>query len=317
MSFVSTVKNTGASFGLFSWADGIIQNVHIKSATIIADLTSDDGRCYNAYCGGIVAHANTSIIRNCSVDGDSIFSIKNNTVRNGDGICESYLGGIAARGDYGEITNCSNSGSLTVVGSTCNAGGIAGAFGAGVVSQCSNSGSVTMSSVFDECSVGGLFGFVYDASLINCINTGDVNINSGGHVFAGGLIGRSQNSNSNERITSCISIGQVTVVGKSGGVGGLIGYYSDGTIKNCVSASKLTYEYGISHGSLCGNDNVTQIMNSYSRYYDNAYGAIVALHCTESQLDTKEFYTETLGWSEDIWDLSDLSFKDGKYPRLK
>lgn len=310
MSFVSTVKNCDAALGLFSSADGIIQNLHIRSATIIADLTSDDGRRYNAYCGGIVAHANSSIIRNCSVDGDSIFSIKNNTVLNGNDMCESYLGGIAARVDYGEITNCSNGGSLTIVGATCNAGGIAGAFGYGVVSQCSNSGGVTVSSTIDQCT-GGLFGSVYNVSLINCINTGDVNVNQGSDVYAGGLIGKSDNSNSSDSITSCINIGQVNVVGQSGMVGGLIGYHSDGAIRNCVSASKLTYKGGISQGSLSGNDNVYKSFNSYSRY------SYVGLRCTDSQLNTKEFYTAILGWSEDIWDLSDLNFKDGKYPKLK
>ena len=39
--------------------------------------------------------------------------------------------------------------------------------------------------------------------------------------------------------------------------------------------------------------------------------------CTVEQLNSKEFYTETLGWSEDVWDFSELDIENGKYPKLK
>ena len=39
--------------------------------------------------------------------------------------------------------------------------------------------------------------------------------------------------------------------------------------------------------------------------------------CTASQLNSKAFYTETLGWSEDVWDFSMLDVENGQYPVLK
>ena len=39
--------------------------------------------------------------------------------------------------------------------------------------------------------------------------------------------------------------------------------------------------------------------------------------CTTSQLNSKAFYTETLGWSEDVWDFSMLDVENGQYPVLK
>ena len=39
--------------------------------------------------------------------------------------------------------------------------------------------------------------------------------------------------------------------------------------------------------------------------------------CTAEQLSTKTFYTETLGWSENIWDFSELDAENEKYPKLK
>lgn len=39
--------------------------------------------------------------------------------------------------------------------------------------------------------------------------------------------------------------------------------------------------------------------------------------CTAEQLNAKAFYTETLGWSEEIWDFSELDVANGKIPVLK
>ena len=54
--------------------------------------------------------------------------------------------------------------------------------------------------------------------------------------------------------------------------------------------------------------------NSYSIMYGNGVGGVL---CTEEQLGAKTFYTETLGWSEDVWSFSNLDADDGKYPMLK
>lgn len=39
--------------------------------------------------------------------------------------------------------------------------------------------------------------------------------------------------------------------------------------------------------------------------------------CTLQQLNTKSFYVDTLGWSEDVWDFSNIDVQNGKYPTLK
>jgi hypothetical protein len=39
--------------------------------------------------------------------------------------------------------------------------------------------------------------------------------------------------------------------------------------------------------------------------------------CTLEELNSAEFYTATLGWDDEVWDLSDLDFEGGKYPVLK
>ena len=39
--------------------------------------------------------------------------------------------------------------------------------------------------------------------------------------------------------------------------------------------------------------------------------------CSVEQLNDKTFYIDVLGWSEDVWDFSDLDVENGKYPVLK
>ena len=56
------------------------------------------------------------------------------------------------------------------------------------------------------------------------------------------------------------------------------------------------------------------ITNSYSLVSGDRYNGEA---CTVEQLNSKEFYTETLGWSEDVWDFSELDFENGKTPVLK
>lgn len=38
---------------------------------------------------------------------------------------------------------------------------------------------------------------------------------------------------------------------------------------------------------------------------------------TVNDLNSKSFYTNTLGWSEEIWNLDTLDYENGDYPTIK
>lgn len=103
-----------------------------------------------------------------------------------------------------------------------------------------------------------------------------------------------------------------------GGIAGII-CFAELTIKDCVSVGniiKKSPEASISY-SVCeisNQQNSTTMENCYSTQITGNYHFE---SCTISQLDSKEFYTDTLGWSEDVWDFSDLDVENGKYPKLK
>ena len=270
MSFVGSVNNTNAHLGLFSAGRGIIQNLNLENATIIADLNADEEANYTAYVGGFVAYTTNINLYNCTVDEYSIFSIRNNTSK------YSYAGGLVGESASGSatLTECENNASITALGRNGYAGGLIGSTLNGRVSinNCINNGNVTS----EHHIAGGLVSNTSRGTISNSINTGNVTA-SGDYAHAGGIMG-----SCDAVIVNCINTGEITAIGNPVYVGGIGGQYSSGN----------------------------EIINSYSLTGSDA-------SCTIEQLNTKSFYTETLGWSEDVWDLSVLDIENGKYPKLK
>ena len=416
MSFVGTVKNKDAFLGLFSYGTGVVQNLNVKDATVIAEVTADDGNRYNAYCGALAAEARDFLhIQNCTVDAYSIFDLKNTTGNS------CYAGGLVGYIYYAAITitNCTNSGNVSSTGQSYDyAGGLVGyiQYGAATITNCTNTGNVsaiclnsgysanagglvgyiyminvTITNCTNSGSVsstdyaGGLVGEAYDSTVMitNCTNSGNISATGQSYDYAGGLVGR---IGGNVTITNCINSGSVSSTGEcdKGYAGGLVGYiqygaatitnctnsgsvsssdqiyvYSGGlvgcieqsaaTITNCTNSGSVssTSQYDDYSGGLVGSieysstATITNCTNSGSvsatdyagglvgRIYDgtvtitNCYSIDVGNDeehgetCTVEQLNSKEFYTETLGWSEDVWDFSELDVENGKYPKLK
>lgn len=335
MSFVGTFSDKDAYLGLFSQASGVIQNLHIENATIIANQVGD---AYYINAGFFVGMSNSTIhMNNCSVDMNSVLSVTSK----GNG--RSYAGGFIGYSNSWEpitppilcsFTNCTNNGSVSssdyaggfvgdcitgaaftdcvnngnIVGSSC-AGGFVGCGNDITISSCKNSGTIegngdsggfvgAGSIIADNCindgtisgtSVGGFIGFHNSATLLNCLNTGNIGSNTEfGNSFAGGFIGSGfffgELAEFHIIVSNCVNTGSIISARSSGGlVGG-------------------TYE-------------LTTITNSYS---ENLYQqGINGEACTVDQLNLKSFYTDVLGWSEDVWDISNLDVENGNYPKLK
>ena len=190
----------------------------------------------------------------------------------------SYAGGMIGYVEFGANATILNS---TNIGNITAENGVAG----GLVSE------------FDFES--------YENSIINCINRGTVQ----GRV-AGGLVGKI-----NYQIVvikNCMNTG--TVKG-SEEAGGLVGHSDDSyglELINSVNAGDIS---GNDFGGLVGypGGSVT-VDNSYSSIIGNSENGT---SCTVDTLNSKEFYTETLNWSEEIWDFSELDVENGKYPKHK
>lgn len=343
MTYVGTVTNQNVYLGLFtSHPNGVIKNVQMTDILCIVELNSTDNQTYTLVFGAIAGGPYTGNpfvkLENCATDENSTIILKNNTGSSGAaggliGECVnaeivncvnmadltthniSGVGGIVGGCYHGTFIYCENSGDI----SGENAGGIIGVGERPYVIGCNNSGAISGTNY-----VGGIIG-VGSPTVSECVNSGIINCQG---YSAGGILG----GGGAPSISDCINLGDVSGLRLAGGIsGGASG--SSGQIVNCINAAMVSGNEscgsinGVNYESITNCLSISpldltltghnfaggSIVNSYSTYqYDE-----LATGVSIEQLNSKEFYTETLGWSEDIWDFSDLDVENGKYPRLK
>ena len=171
ISFVGNIKNSNAYLGLFDSGSGVIQNLNIEEATIIADVTTSDEGEYVLYCGGLIAYSTLTKINNCKIDETSVINIKTNS---GTSYVGSLIGYVAPANDV-FLSNCINSCSISLKSNNRQASIYAG----GLIGGVNNTGYVLYSN--------------YLINIINCLNSGDISAYyedvEGYQCGAGALIG--------------------------------------------------------------------------------------------------------------------------------
>lgn len=299
MTFVGTISNTDAELGLFSYASGIIQNLFIKEATIIADLSSNDNTTYTAYCGGIAARGDHLIISSCCIDDLSVISVRNSSTGS-TAASSAHVGGIFGRGEeeFIILNDNTNYASVSAIAESSSAGGIVGVGnvrygGKGIVITT----SINYGNISSNDNAGGISGG--GGCITNCINYGTIS----GYFATGGIAGWG----GNESIANCINLGDVS---GSRFTAGIAGQRWNSKLSGCINIGKI--ESADITSAISGEDNYN-VNNCYGIVAYSRYDEL----CNIEQLNSKEFYTETLGWSGDIWDLSELDVENGKYPKLK
>lgn len=335
-----TVKNlrirrsTENNIGLFGIVNaGIIENLAVEDCDIVGG---------DYYVGGLVGN-NHAQINNCQVTGkvDGKRSYIGGLVGNNYGdITNCYttcsvrnagrIGGLIGRNE-GAISNCYALGNVTGGGQYGggDSGGLIG-YNCGNVSNCHATGAVNGTSrvgglmgsnfanVF-ECFAtgnvnglfsysGGLVGDNYSADISNCYATGDVN----GENRVGGLIGRTYDGN----IIQCFATGNVNASGYPGYIGGLVGYSSLSSIRNCIAANPAvvaTTRHTADINRIVGHGNGTY-SNNYALntmiVLNNGFPVTISDGSGKSgigkSLDTLQnfaFYDLENNWYDNAWDI--------------
>lgn len=202
---------------------------------------------------------------------------------------------------------------------------------------------VTNSTIEGKSYVGGLTGRLISTNVKNCSINADVSAVS---AYAGGLAAYGY---SNGIIANCYTSGSLTANGNR--TGGLIGYLDTYTVKNCFSNSYVSSSTTTLAGGMFGFTNNARVENNlsssvgmkaylfdsqtanngYSKYknnYENADSNLIStttksdldfagkiINIDSKEMNNKEFYTSTLGWSEEIWDFKNVLA--GGLPKLK
>lgn len=317
------IQNTVYVGGVIGYNDGMALDKVLTSGTItIANHSSS----YESYAGGLIGYSITDDVKNCvnlsnvtakniaggiiayknSISETDLF--KNN--QNSGTITASIVGGIIGDGAYCNIYGSKNIGNI--VGEKY-AGGIVG-YGAGVkISNCINEGYIKILSAAAQTndSAGGLVGFIYfythsndfiesKSTVLNSYNIGNVESVS----IAGGIIGI--NWATNTLIQNCYNNGTIKGHIFTAGIAGYM--YQETHIEQCVNFAKVTSSDGPT-GTIAGWSTF-MIENCY---YDCTTSGITLVQGTKvTEVYSKDFYTQTIFWSESVW-----NFYDDKLPSLK
>lgn len=329
ISYISDSANNGlvvATSSNSTFAGGLSGYCNLVAVMNCSNNGTVSANSYNSHAGGLIGYNDNITINNCSNSGN----ISSNY----------YTGGLIGFTCNATIINCSNSGSITTTsqkyGYMC-AGGLAGHTGDVTIIRSLNNGNVTSSSP-NYSYAGGLIGHS-DSNATVITNSYNDNCSIYSSDVAGGLIGM---SSAKITITNSFNNGVIESSGLSGGLialtenaeltiinfsnrGAITGLCAGGLISVLRSSSiNISGSYNCASinakeklGGLIGRENGSTVItiNSYSLFCENS--EFNGEPCTIEQLNSREFYTETLGWSEDVWDFSELDVENGKYPKLK
>ncbi len=122
-----------------------------------------------------------------------------------------------------------------------------------------------------------------NTTITNCWFDGEIRVEGNVGRFIGGIVGRVYECKGQNQIEHCLSTAVMDspVTGKGVNMGGLIGNVDPKgkvTVTDCLSAAKLTNEYGISVGGAIGCNQGNLIVNdTYAAFdsYKNVVGAVL------------------------------------------
>lgn len=213
---------------------------------------------------------------------------------------QDNVGALAKTATNSEIENVHVI-EATITGTNSKAGGIVGYAENSTLKASSSNAFIYVSGN----NVGGLVGEITKSTIIeNCYSSGVAK----GNENVGGLVGNVVGS------TIKYSYSATTVNG-SKGIAGFIGQSTENsTIQNNIALGNQNKYYKFD-----GKTENGQFGNYSGNYeYKENRGKSTLLRegikfdgkigvATEEQIKSKEFYTKTLGWNEEIWDLSSVT----------
>ena len=304
---------------------GSMQEVEIFSCHASGNVVLNGGEQSSFDAGGFVGELFVGTLDKCYSTGNVSATESNSTN------CGGFSGLIIASG-VTKITGCYSTGDVVAYSNHfhATAGGFAGYIIHSVdttVQNCYSTGNVIAKNItglptYPCAAAGGFIGYTYrhddspeeNITVSRCYATGNVQSEAqyiydekykdynDTQVFAvsGGLIGETKNAD----VINCYATGNVSSSVTSDKDAsaiseGLVAVKGNGDLSGC-------YYYFFQSVKSSKNGEITM-----SPHMEGTY-------CLDFIFDSKSFYTDYLGYkSTDGWDLSDLDFKNGKYPKLK
>ncbi len=171
-----------------------------------------------------------------------------------------YKGGIAGYAKNSTVTGCQNYVTISQTDyGLCEsqAGGIVGVTEDNcVVADCANYGRILAFTEGEFSYAGGIVGLTFSSQIRGCLNAGTiigglVDSRYGyGYSHGGGIAGVV----SGTRVTDCYNLGTVTGTVNSDHLrlGGLVGFYRSGALKDSYNAGSIIADTAVCRGSIAG-----------------------------------------------------------------
>lgn len=217
-------------------------------------------------------------------------------------------GAIANDATNSKISNIHLEG-LTMQTTSNESGGLIGVLKSGsVIEQCS---AININITGGNTRTGGLVGAMGNGTIRDSYTTGTINCRSNG---VGGISGHAE---SNSRIENCISNVELNMTSSQNDNGGIVGISS-----NVILLNNLSLVTGKNAFRIYGANIRTESRNNYeledSTLSTNKTEGIsdeMIKTITQLELRNKDFYKNTLGLKDTIWDFTGV--ENGKLPTLK
>ncbi len=233
-----------------NYEEGFAKGLELEgNGHTISNLTSTDAQNYPSFVGVVNGSVKNLVFDGATITGGS----------NVAGVLAGYVGSSNASviGNISDITVKN----ATVTGAKRYLGGVAGIISkvSETVQNC-HAINTTVTSTADR--VGGVFGQVDKTFTVQ--NCSAENVTVSGSINIGGLVGVGYGN-----FTDCTSSGEITSINTTSnadiGLGGLVGYFENGTISHCSSSVNAIQETnGRDIGGLIGKMLVGTVEKSYS-----------------------------------------------------
>lgn len=320
-----SVQNTVYVGGVIGYNEGAILDKVLTSGTI---MLANHSSSYNSYAGGIVGYTFVDDITNCenranitakTVAG-GIVGYKEATAElnrfvdnnNSGTISANIAGGIIGDGVICMVKNSVNTGN---VNGASFAGGIIGRSDCVArVDRCKNEGEIVANSTTSTQiqAAGGIVGKIvtintnyYDQTsfIANSYNTGEIS-----SVYeAGGILGATASAIIKIDIENCYNSGVIKGESYTGGIAGITFSASIRQCANFGAISKGQFKATITYTISPATCTITDC------YYSCSTSGFEAIQGTKvSDIYSEDFYTQTMFWSESVW-----NFYDDRLPTLK
>lgn len=264
---ISKVNDT---IGLFSYlCNAKVKNIRMEALNIHFDLSNHDYvPTSSVLIGGLAGTADATVIENCSVSGS--ITVKNCSYLDIGGL----VGSLNKGSSYSSAEQCRSSCNITVIsnkdtpdaGKYLFCGGIIGDAICNYLTDCFNSGNINIQTE-GHGYVGGIIGSTSQkTSFTSCVNTGNIKSNIGCNGFVGGISGRSTAGGLNDtnNYIQCSNSGSISVsVEDTAYIGGIVGRLESNNGRS-------------SRGAVTNSQNVGSISASVKSANPEAYiGGIV------------------------------------------